>query len=209
MRVIKCMQMATQTRMWRSPRAMARGWGKTFVLTDAAAAVACCCCLQGTPAAAADDDRQIVALVWRHIEQLLGSPAADACIRQLTDSLPSLHSVPTPELAPLALLHLASSRHMMVTARLLVPDAFQEGSAQPNIDALLSVSGPTSEILSTLIELQLFHLNRARDMTAAMQARIAAKHASSRQQQGPGHSPVTCSSDSSCLDEQDWVQDLE
>lgn len=183
-------------------------WVGLHICTDGAAAVACCCRLQGTPAAAADD-RQIVALLWRHIEQLLGSPAADACIRLLAGSLPSLHSVPTPELAPLAHLHLASSRHMMVTARLLVPDAFQEGSAQPNIDAVLSVSGPTSEILSTLIELQLFHLNRARDVTAVMRARIAAKHASSRQQQGPRYSPVTCSSDSSCLDEQDWVQDLE
>lgn len=208
MRVIKGMQMVTQTRMWRSPRATARCCGWTLVLTTP---LWCCCCLQGTPAAAAADDRQIVALVWRHIEQLLGSPAADVCIRLLTESLPSLHSVPTPELAPLAHLHLASSRHMMVTARLIVPDAFQEGSAQPNIDALLSASSPTSEILSTLIELQLFHLNRARDVTAAMRARIAAKHASSsRQQQELGlNSPVTCSSDGSCLDEQDWVQDLE
>jgi hypothetical protein len=173
--------------------------------------------VQGTsPAPAAASDRQVVALIWRHIEQLLGSPAADACIRLLTSSLPSLASVPTQELAPLAHLHLASSRHMMVTAKLLVPDAFQQGTAELNIGALLSVSGPTSEMLSTLIELQLFHLNRARDVTAAMRARIAAKHQASsmqqQQQQGQqqqGQSPVTCSSDSSCLDEQDLVQSLE
>jgi hypothetical protein len=123
--------------------------------------------------------------------------------RQLTAVLPSLDPVPTQELPDLAHLHLNSAGHLMATIKLLVPHAFQDSATEPNLAALLPVSGPAAGMVSTLIELQLFHLTRAKDVTAHMRARIAHRRSAVQRQM---QSLVTTSS--SCADDE-MVQSLE
>jgi hypothetical protein len=132
-------------------------------------------------------------------------PADVLFCRQLTAVLPSLDPIPTQELPALAQLHLKSAGHLMATIKLLVPDAFKDSATEPNLAALLSVSGPAEGMISTLIELQLFHLNRAKDVTAHMRARIAHRRSTVQRQM---QSLVTSTTSSGCADD-DMVQSLE
>lgn len=93
----------------------------------------------------------------------------------------------------------------MATVKLLVPEAFQENPTEPNLNAILAVSGPAASMVSVLIDLQLFHLNRAQDITAHMRARIAQKRANPQRHM---QSMVTVNSGSGSLDD-DTVQSLE
>jgi cytochrome c peroxidase len=93
----------------------------------------------------------------------------------------------------------------MATIKMLVPAAFNSTSTEPDVAALTAVTGTTADAVNTLIELQLFHLGRARDITSQMRARIAQRREMAQQHM---QSLVTCSSGSSC-DDESLVQSLE
>lgn len=178
----------------------------------------CCWCRQLTAALPSLDpvpNDELLALAHLHLNSAVcwqpmmtdSLPACRFCClrRQLTAALPDLDPVPNHELPNLAHLHLDSAGQLMATLKLLVPEAFQGNSTEPSLNAILAVSGPAATMVSVLIDLQLFHLNRARDITAHMRARIAQKRANVQQQM---QNMVTVSSGSGSTDD-DLVQSLE
>jgi hypothetical protein len=102
--------------------------------------------------------------------------------RQLRSVLPPLDRFPSQALGPLAQLHLQSYQDLNATAKLLLPGAFKGAAATLDVDALGDIDSVLN-MLSNVIELQLFHLLRAQAITGEMRMRIAAKHYHHHQQQ--------------------------
>ncbi len=81
----------------------------------------------------------------------------------------------SPALGELARLHVQSSADLMKTLRLLVPNAFSEGSNTPDLEVVLSSGDSILGVVSNLVELQMFHLLRAQAITAQLRMRVALK----------------------------------
>jgi hypothetical protein len=87
--------------------------------------------------------------------------------------LPDPSSFSAGDLPVLAKLHLSSAHNLMATLKLLAPAAFASGSSQPDLNALDDADSSLLGMAATLIELQLFHLQRAAALTAATRKRLA------------------------------------
>lgn len=81
--------------------------------------------------------------------------------RLLMNSLPSVEELETGQLPQLAQLHLSSAASLMTTIRLLAPSAFAEGASSPDEQLLSLLDCSLLNMVSCLIDLQLFHLQRA------------------------------------------------
>lgn len=84
--------------------------------------------------------------------------------------LPPLASVPARDLAPIARIHLQSAAHLKTTLRLLVPEAFDGSNKDAtSIASFADRLPPSAEpLVVRLLDLQIFHLCRAQDVTAHM-----------------------------------------
>jgi hypothetical protein len=107
--------------------------------------------------------------------------AAVAARSQLTQMLPSPASIPADKLAAIVQLHLQSASHMKTTIKLLLPEVLgassEDSSTEPiSLECLAENSPPAAEaMVSTLIDLQIFHLRRAQDVTAHMRMHVQAR----------------------------------
>lgn len=146
-------------------------------------------------------ERQVVSTVWSHVQQLLmqDKEATEAFVRGLAAVLPDPCSLTSQELPELAKLHLSSAHNLMATMRLVAPAAFTKGS-QPDLAALDQLEGGVLTMVSTLIELQLFHLQRAAALTAHRRERLWLA-----QQASQGATAWSASS-SGCTDSHDDAQ---
>jgi hypothetical protein len=97
----------------------------------------------------------------------------------------------------LAKLHLSSAHNLMATLRLLAPSAFAGGAAHPDLSALDDADGSLLAMVSTLIELQLFHLTRAATLTAHSRVRLQLQRSAAVRRA----SAASCSSNSSSAGE--------
>jgi hypothetical protein len=102
-----------------------------------------------------------------------------ALCRNLTAMLPDPSSFSSCDLPVLAKLHLSSAHNLMATLKLLAPAAFAGGSSQPDLSALDDADSSLLGMAATLIELQLFHLQRAAALTASRK-RIAQQRCADR-----------------------------
>jgi len=103
--------------------------------------------------------------------------------RQLAGALPCPAVVPTHELPALAHLHLSSASNLMATIKLLVPHAFNQDSAEPDMAVICSLTGTAESIVSRLMDLQLLQLVRAKQLTRHMRMRILQPDQAQLQQQ--------------------------
>lgn len=99
-------------------------------------------------------------------------PAACHC-RLLANSLPAVEQLETQQLPVLAQLHVSSATNLMATARILAPSAFPEGASSPDEHMLSQLDEPLLEVVCSLIDLQLFHLQRAALLSATSRRRSA------------------------------------
>jgi hypothetical protein len=89
----------------------------------------------------------------------------------MLDSLPSVEELAHLELADLARLHMSSATNLRHTMHLLAPDVFTGTSGiHPDNDTLSELDGAQSDTVAVLIELQLFHLQRASALLAHLKA---------------------------------------
>lgn len=100
-----------------------------------------------------------------------------AC-RLLSEALPALQTIPAHALSGLVDLHLRSSRDLIHTIKLIIPQAFSSGSASPDLWTLVPMHSSVLGLLSNVMLLQNFHLNRAVAITAEMRLRISSKEQS-------------------------------
>lgn len=124
----------------------------------------------------ASTDIQVVAAVWSNVQQLLmcEHAATGQAIGLWTKMLPSLRSIPVQDLQGIARLHLQSAAHHKASMKLIAPDAFAAGETEPNLAALVDDSHPTAaEMVAKLIDLQIFHLARVREIVAHMRMHTA------------------------------------
>jgi hypothetical protein len=63
----------------------------------------------------------------------------------------------------------------MATARILAPSAFPEGASSPDEQMLSQLGEPVLEVVCSLIDLQLFHLQRAALLAATGRRRSAGR----------------------------------
>jgi hypothetical protein len=103
-------------------------------------------------------------------------------------ALPSIDAIQTQDLQDLALLHRSSAANLMATIRLLVPSAFEAGASKPDQLLLSQLDSSVLSMVSCLVELQLFHLQRAAVLSATSRR---------RQQQGDSSMRISCDSDCS------------
>lgn len=107
--------------------------------------------------------------------------AAVAACSQLTQWLPSPASIPADKLAAIVQLHLQSASHMKTTLKLLLPEVLgacsEDSSTEPiSLECLAENLPPAAEaMVSTLIDLQIFHLRRAQEVTAQMRMHVQAR----------------------------------
>lgn len=133
--------------------------------------------------------------------------------RELKDALPPLGDMTREALPKLAELHLSSASSMAHAIKLLVPGAFvnnnnKDGggnstSLSPNWQALCKEGEGVMSMVSSLIDLQLFHLLRAQAITAEMRFRIARRQLEGKQAAGAGagvttHKPCLCPTSGCC-----------
>jgi hypothetical protein len=99
---------------------------------------------------------------------------AVCCImcREVMQVLPDPSSFSSVDLPVLTKLHLSSAHNLMATLKLLAPAAFAAGSSQPDLNALDEADSSLLGMAATLIELQLFHLQRAAALTATTRKRL-------------------------------------
>jgi len=112
----------------------------------------------------------------------------------------------------LAHLHLSSASNLMATIKLLVPHAFNQDSAEPDMAVICSLTGTAESMVSTLIELQLLLLTRAKEVTQQMRLRIAQRQQCAQLQeleQRHMHSLVSSSTSSGACCDETLVQSLE
>jgi hypothetical protein len=82
-------------------------------------------------------------------------------------SLPALHDLKPDDAPHLAQLHLSSASNMMKTLRLVAPSIFVNASAAvPDHTLLLQLEGSQLQLVTCLIDVQLFHLQRAAALVA-------------------------------------------
>lgn len=82
-------------------------------------------------------------------------------------SLPALQDLKPDDAPHLAQLHLSSASNMMKTLRLVAPSVFVNRSAVvPDHALLLQLEGSQLQMVTCLIDLQLFHLQRAAALVA-------------------------------------------
>ena len=113
--------------------------------------------------------------------------------------LPDPTTLSYQDLPDLAKLHVSSARNMMSTMRLLVPHAFTQDRDYPDLSALDSAAGCVLDMVAVLIDLQVFHLQRAQTLTAysrhrLCQLRHAAANAQESSDTGSGYTGVVGSS---------------
>jgi len=92
--------------------------------------------------------------------------------RALQQQLPQIDDLNARELPGLAKLHLGSSANLMKTFRLLAPSVFNDNSTLPDASLFLQLEGSDLEVVTVLIELQLFHLQRASALIAHAKQRL-------------------------------------
>jgi hypothetical protein len=102
-------------------------------------------------------------------------------------ALPNIETIQTQELQELALLHRSSATNLMATIRLVAPSAFEAGASKPDQQLLSQLDSSILSMVSCLVELQLFHLQRAAVLSTTSRR---------RQQQGEGIVRISC--DSNC-----------
>lgn len=119
-------------------------------------------------------ERAIVVYVWHDLQELLcaGAGAVQPAIRALQQQLPQIDDLNARELPGLAKLHLGSSANLMKTFRLLAPSVFNDNSTLPDASLFLQLEGSDLEVVTVLIELQLFHLQRASALIAHAKQRL-------------------------------------
>ena len=94
----------------------------------------------------------------------------------LQASLPHVEELEHRELCPLAELHMGSAANLMKTLKLQVPHAFDQGTATTlNRTLFLQLEGRELELASMLIDLQLFHMQRASQLVAQAKGRLRAQ----------------------------------
>lgn len=119
-------------------------------------------------------------------------------MRDVTFALPDPCSFSSVELPELAKLHVSSAHNLMATLRLLAPAAFARGvSQQPDLSALDDADSSLLGMAANLVELQLFHLQRAATLTAAARKRLAQRHAGTQLHAWVSDASSCSSSDSS------------
>ncbi len=97
-----------------------------------------------------------------------------ACIcRLLVNSLPNVDQLTTSQIPELEQLHLSSANNLMATIRILAPSAFAEGASSPDEERLSNLADDVLDAVYCLIDLQLFHLQRAALLAATIRRRAA------------------------------------
>lgn len=86
-------------------------------------------------------------------------------------TLPNVDDLDTQQLPTLAQLHLSSASSLMATVKLLAPSAFPAEADSPDEDLLSYLDSSLLSMVSCLIELQLFHLQRAAHLSATSRRR--------------------------------------
>lgn len=84
----------------------------------------------------------------------------------MQQDLPAIAAHDTKDTPLLAQLHLSSASNLMKTIRILAPSAFPTGCTSPDQALLLQLGDSQLQVVTCLIELQLFHLQRAAALVA-------------------------------------------
>jgi hypothetical protein len=87
-------------------------------------------------------------------------------------TLPVIEDLETQHLPQLAQLHLSSAASLMATVKLLAPTAFAAGASSPDELLLSKLDSSLLNMVSCLIELQLFHLQRASKLATSSRRRM-------------------------------------
>lgn len=121
--------------------------------------------------------KHIVALLLLTTPLLTPLSLRDLCNshRLFMSSLPAVEDLEKDQLPALSRLHLSSASNLMATIKLLAPRAFAEGASSPDELLLAQLDGNLLDMVSCLVELQLFHLQRAALLAA--HSRRHMKHA--------------------------------
>ena len=92
--------------------------------------------------------------------------------RLMQGCLPPVQDLELNDLPALAQLHMSSAANMMKTLRLLTPGVFTDDSDRPNEALFLQLEGEQLDVVTMLIDLQLFHMTRAAALVAAAKERL-------------------------------------
>lgn len=92
--------------------------------------------------------------------------------------LPLLASITAGALPGIVRIHLQSASHIKTLMRLLAPEAFTVNDAEPvSMGGLADRLPPSAEpMVLALIDLQIFHLHRAQELTAQMRMNARGRH---------------------------------
>lgn len=92
--------------------------------------------------------------------------------------LPLLASITAGALPGIVRIHVQSASHIKTLMRLLAPEAFTVNDAEPvSMGGLADRLPPSAEpMVLALIDLQIFHLHRAQELTAQMRMNARGRH---------------------------------